>query len=190
MVGYVPTALSKKERDMKEIWKDIKDYEGLYQVSNLGRVRSVKRDKVMSLLTRQHGYKSVQLHGNGGNKRGFKTFSVHRLVAEAFVPNPDGKLEVNHINEDKTDNRAENLEWMSHKENSNHASRPERIGNAHRNNTRTSRPVEQLTLDGQHIATYPSISEAERQTRVPRGCIHATCNGVCHQSKGYKWRYV
>lgn len=175
---------------MNEVWKDVKGYEGLYQVSNLGRVKSIKRDLVMVPHKRQHGYLGVQLHGKGGHpKRNFKTFSVHRLVAEAFVPNPGNKPEVNHINEDKTDNRAENLEWATRVENCNHGTRNRRCGDANINNPKTSTPVKQYTLDGEYIATYPSIHEASRQTGAFIDNIWRACNGVYSQSKGYIWRY-
>lgn len=175
---------------MKEIWKDVKGYEGLYQVSNLGRVKSLIRNKVLSPLNRQHGYQAVQLHGKGGNARGFKSFSIHRLVAEAFIPNPENKPEVNHINEDKSDNRVENLEWMTHQENSAHATRGTRIGKANKNNPLTSSSVVQLTLDEKEIATYPSIHEAMRNTGIPIGCIWSACEGKTKQAHGYKWRYI
>lgn len=175
---------------MKEIWKDVKGYEGLYQVSNLGRVKSLIRNKVLSPLNRQHGYQAVQLHGKGGNARGFKSFSIHRIVAEAFVPNPENKPEVNHINEDKADNRAENLEWTTRVENCNHGTRNRRCGDANTNNPKTSSPVKQYTLDGEYIATYPSIHEAMRNTGIAIGCIWSACEGKTKQAHGYKWRYI
>lgn len=172
-----------------ELWKDIKGYEGRYQVSNMGNVRSLKTNIILSPINRQHGYKGVMLYGNGGHKRGFKTFSVHRLVAEAFVPNPLGKEEVNHINEDKTDNRAVNLEWMTHKENASHATRGERIGKANTNNPKRSVPVAQYTLDGEFVAEYPSIQEAHRKTGINTGSIWSVCEGKTRKSGGYKWTY-
>lgn len=176
---------------MKEVWKDIKGYEGLYQISNQGRVKSVKKDLIMSPCIRQHGYLAVQLFGRGGHpKRGFKTFSIHRLVAEAFIPNPESKTEVNHINEDKTDNRVENLEWATRVENCNHGTLRGRKSEWMTNNPKRSRPVAQLTLDGERIATYPSIHEAYRVTGVYPDNIWRACNGVYSQAKGYMWRYI
>ena len=142
---------------MEEIWKPVVGFESRYEVSNLGRIRSLphetlicrekgkpyylqKAGKEIIPQPRQHGYLSVWLYGNGGNNgRAGKQYSVHRIVAEAFVPNPNGYAEVNHINEDKTDNTACNLEWCSHIQNSNHGTRGERIGAWHRENNKRRR---------------------------------------------------
>ena len=125
---------------MEEIWKDIEGFEGLYQVSNLGRVRSLGRDivrrtrygtmapyhisgKVLKPLHSQGDYCYVHLFDKDGTSINHK---VHRLVAKAFVPNPNNLNEVNHIDEDKDNNRADNLEWCKHVDNCNHGTRNER----------------------------------------------------------------
>lgn len=113
-----------------EIWKPIKDWEFLYEVSNLGRVKSLERkvsakngakrtvkERILK-FNDSRGYLLVHLSKSQHNTKGYK---VHRLVAEAFIPNPQGKPCVNHINGIKTDNRVENLEWVTHLENSRHA---------------------------------------------------------------------
>lgn len=91
---------------MKELWKDIKEYEGIYQVSNLGRVKRVETDRVLKGSKNKKGYLRVDLYKNGSqsNKR------IHRLVAQAFIPNPENKSQVNHIDENKTNNVISNLE--------------------------------------------------------------------------------
>lgn len=142
---------------MEEIWKPVVGFETRYEVSNMGRIRSLPHETLIERKKgkpyilkkkgayvipqpRRHGYMAVWLYGNGGNNgRAGKQYSVHRIVAEAFIPNPNNYAEVNHINEDKTDNRACNLEWCSHVQNSNHGTRGERIGAWHRENNRRRR---------------------------------------------------
>ena len=115
---------------MEEIWKDIKGYEGLYQVSNLGRVKSLARtiykvdgttqtfkDKIRSATFNGRGYLQVGLSKEGS----YTTFKVHRLVANTFIPNPYNKTQVNHIDGNKDNNHRSNLEWCNHKYNMKHA---------------------------------------------------------------------
>lgn len=99
-----------------EIWKDVEGYEGLYQVSNEGRIKSIRKDKFLSVNFSGNGYGRVVLYNNG-----YKAFLVHRLVATAFLPRPEGCTEVNHKDLNKTDNRSENLEWTTASENTKHA---------------------------------------------------------------------
>lgn len=116
---------------MKEIWKDIKDYEGLYQVSNLARIKSsskeakpgkgngARAEQFIKIQTSDFGYHFVELRKNGERK----TCQLHRLIAQAFIPNTFNKREVNHISGNKVDNRIENLEWCTRSENMIHAHR-------------------------------------------------------------------
>lgn len=185
-----------------EIWKDIEGYEGLYQVSDMGNVRSFDRvieverngitmkqhrkGKVLRQLPRRHGYLAVFLYKSDGRRT---HESVHRLVASAFCERENEATEVNHKNEIKTDNRAENLEWITHKENTNYGTTQERRSAKIRNNERST-PIRQKTLDGELVKEYPSIGEAFRQTGYRQGNIHKCLKGTYSHAYGYKWEYV
>lgn len=168
---------------MKEVWKDIKDYEGLYQVSNWGRVKSLNYNRtgkaeVMIPRKTKKGYLLVQLSKNGKKK----TCSVHRLVAGAFLDNPEGKPEINHIDENKENNRVDNLEWIWHKDNCNHGTRNERM-------TKTkSKPILQLSLTGDLIKEWDSTQECGRNG-FSQGNVSECCNGKRKSHKGFIWKY-
>ena len=172
-----------------EVWKDIKDYEGLFQVSNWGRVKSLgngrtyKTSRIRKLYTNKYGYLQVQLCKDG--KR--KWFRVNRLVAIAFLENPEGKTEVNHIDEDKTNNRVDNLKWEWHKDNINHGTRNERVSKA-MTNGKLSKRVLQLSLDGKLIREWPSVSECGRNG-FNIGHVAACCRGEQKTHKGFRWMY-
>ena len=111
---------------MEEIWKDIEGYEGIYQVSNNGRVRSLLYNKIKMLKTQTYkrGYKYIALSKNGEKKK----YKIHRLVAQAFIPNPNNYPQINHKDEDKSNNYINNLEWCTPKYNNNFGTRNERAG--------------------------------------------------------------
>ena len=173
---------------MNEVWKDVVGYEGYYEVSNFGNVRSitrVKRGKQIKPLKRKHGYLAVQLWGKGGNKRGFKTFSIHRLVAESFIQNPNNYPEVNHIDEDKANNCVENLEWVTHKQNMNCGTIKERFKGrkSHR-----ARPIIQYDKQMNPIAEFESASDAGKKLQMNYHNIqNALYKG--HLSNGYYWKF-
>ena len=111
---------------MEEIWKDIKGYEGLYQVSNIGRVRSLKNDILKPFICKGDGHYYVGLYREGICKR----YAVHRLVADTFIPNPNNLLCVNHIDEVKTNNIVSNLEWCTYRYNNRYGTKPARTSNS------------------------------------------------------------
>lgn len=168
-----------------ETWKNIKGYEGLYQVSNMGRVKSLERkgrksERILKQAVTHDGYLRVGLYAGGKQK----TLKVHRLVCEAFHENPDNKPEVNHIDEDKTNNNAANLEWCTRRENVNHGSRNERTRKTE------SKSVGQYTLDGELIKIWPSTIEAQRQAGFDCGHISKVANGERKTHKGFVWKYI
>ena len=176
----------------KEIWKDIDGYEGLYQVSNMGRVRSLARtvchgrfhklqeEHLLHMELINSGYHQVVLSKNGK----LKAFRVHRLVAMAFVDGYKPGLVVNHKNEIKDDNRAENLEWATYKQNANHGTAIERRVDKY------STVVEQRSMNGTLIATYKNTVEAGKATDFRDRGICACCNGKNKTYRGFKWNYA
>ena len=133
---------------MEEIWKDIPGYEGLYQVSNFGNIKSLNwknmgKAKNMYLKPHCHGYLQIELFNNGVKK----TYMVHRLVAQSFIDNPGGYPFVNHKDENKTNNCAWNLEWCTAKYNSNYGTLPQRISERCKNDPRISKAVFQYKME-------------------------------------------
>lgn len=172
-----------------EIWKPISGLEDRYEVSTHGRIKSIRNNLIMKPIKRKHGYLGIQLHGFKDTNRGMKTFSIHRLVAEAFIPNPNNCEEVNHIDEDKTNNMVENLEWVTHMENSNRGTRAKRIGEANINNPLRSKVVAQYTKDGELIREFPSLSEVTRNYGYLNSNIIRSIR-VGGTAYGYVWKYV
>lgn len=168
-------------------WKRIAGYED-YEISDTGLVRSLKRGgtRVLSPGKLRAGYLMVQLCREGK----CKSMLVHRLVAEAFIPNPLGLETVNHKNELKTDNRVSNLEWMSVTDNCRYGTRDLRIALACRNRPDVSKEVIQLDQQGNVVNRFPSIHEAARRVGISDGNIHSACCGKRKTAGGYSWRYA
>lgn len=163
---------------MEEIWKDIKGFEGIYQVSNLGRVRNAKRLNILS-PSKYQGYLRVNL--STGKRGKYKTISIHRLVAMAFKDGYSEGLEVNHIDENPSNNHADNLEWITHAKNVIHATfTSRRMATLHK--TKRIRNVIQKDMFGNVIAKYDSIKEASKKSGVP----YMTIKNILH--RGVRWR--
>ena len=157
---------------VEEIWKDIPGYNGRYQASNLGRVRStdkivlkrngaseIYKGKVLRLFEATGGYMYVTI-AKEPNK--FHARRLHRVIAETFIPNPQNLPQINHINEDKKDNRVENLEWCTGKYNANYGHRIEKFALSMKNNSTLSKEVNQYDLNGSYLNTFSSAAEAAR----------------------------
>lgn len=119
-----------------------------------------------------------------------KNYYVHRLVAEAFISNPENKPQVNHLDEDKTNNHASNLEWCTNKENMNHNGLSKRIGEKNRGKVVNNKPVVQFTLEGVEVARYDSALDAHRKTGIDFSAIRKVVKGIYRQTGGFMWREV
>lgn len=166
-----------------EEWKDIIGYKGLYQISNLGRVKN-RNGKLLKGYTNNKGYQMVHLRTKETNK----LYSIHRLVATHFIPNPDNLPQVNHKDENKMNNSIKNLEWCDSKYNVNYGTGNKRRSKTKHNNTYNTKPVRCIELK----KTYPSVREAERKTGIDNSQISAVCNHKKNYKTagGYHWRYV
>lgn len=166
-----------------EIWKSISksEFSKYYEVSTKGNIRKIKNKKIISQHIR-NGYKAVCLY-NPENKNK-NTSNVHRLVALAFISNPDNKIFVNHKDGNKENNVLENLEWVSAKENSEHAL------NTGLHKGGKCRPVIQLSLEDIYISTFNSILEASKETGANNRKISEVCKGKSQSSGRFKWKYV
>ena len=165
---------------MKEIWKDIVGYEGVYQVSNFGRVKRVKTDRILKEFKNTDGYLLVHLYKNkvSSNQR------IHRLVAQAFIPNTENKPQVNHIDENKTNNVVSNLEWVTSKENINHGTRNERMSKTQ------SIPILAINLKTGKSQEFYGTRECARQLELQPSNISAVLKEILKQTGGYTFKYI
>ena len=173
---------------MKELWRDIKGYKGYYQVSNLGRIKSLERkcktskgertvpEKIKKLGNDKNKYKIITLYKQGTNK----TFKVHRLVAEAFIPNVNNLSQVNHKDENKSNNCLQNLEWCDASYNTNYGTRNEKVSN------KLKKPILQFDLDGNFIREWLSATDVGREVK---GRICNCLKGRYKTACGYIWKY-
>lgn len=173
---------------MEEIWKDIEGFEGLYQVSSFGRVKSfdsidkldrIRKGRVLKGIKDVKGYLLVNLYKNNI----VYTKKIHRLVAEAFIPNSENKPQVNHIDEDKTNNMISNLEWSTSKENINHGTRTDRMAKTQ------SIPIIATNLKTGKSTEFYGVSECARQLDLNRGNITSVLKGKRRQTGGYTFKY-
>lgn len=163
-----------------EQWRAIDGCKGYYDISDLGNVYSLRKAGLIKPFIDRYGYQKVVLFIDG--KAHYRT--VHRLVALAFIPNPEKKPAVNHLNEDKCDNRVENLEWSTFKENDNYGTRNKRMAL-----TKCKRPVTLTCPDGREIH-YQGVKEASRDTGIAHSQISKACKNNMKTKYGYVWRYT
>lgn len=189
---------------MQEIWKDIQGYEGLYQVSNLGNVKSLhfgkktgcrnwekSNSKILKSKLTTSGYYSVELYKPNSRKQ----FYIHRLVANTFIKNPYNKEEVNHIDGNKLNNHVENLEWVTKSENQLHAIKlglrtPCPMYNKKGRNNPRSKPLIQYDLNGNFLNFWYCAKEASDYLNVKPRQISSCAEGKSKTAYGYKWKYV
>ena len=170
-----------------EIWKDIKGYEGLYQVSNLGRVKNKRRNRLLKLRLERNGYLRVSLYKNSKVSCKF----VHRLVAQNFIPNPNNLEYVNHKDEDKSNNDASNLEWCTRRYNNSYGTRGKRISKTllekYKNNPLSHRhtPVRDLVTG----EVFNSVKEAAQRYGISTTHVQYVSQGK-RKSKKYKFEYI
>lgn len=165
---------------MNEIWKDVVGFEGLYQISNKGNVRSITRyKKILTPCIDKDGYRCVQLKHKGISKH----CRINRLVATAFIPNPKEKAIVNHIDMNRANDCVTNLEWCSAKENVEWSLKHGKYkGSNHKK-------VIQLNMNGEKLDRYESISEASRKTKIQISNISYCLSGKRKTAGGYLWKH-
>lgn len=173
--------------DMNEEWKDIPGFENKYQISNFGRVKTLnykrtKQPRIMNGITEIRGYSCIAFReGGAGSKQ--RHFMVHRLVAQAFIPNPDNKPFVNHKDGNRSNNKVDNLEWCTRAENEEH-----KIYTLGHCSGYCIPPKPVLCVETG--IKYRSISEAARQMGVRQGAISFALTAKYRTSCGYHWKYV
>lgn len=166
---------------MQEIWKDIPDYEGIYQISNFGKIRSCKNNKIRKQIKQRSGYMRIILTKNSKQR----ATSVHILVAKCFVKNQNGYRYVNHIDGDKTNNNADNLEWVTASQNMQHA-----FKNGLAKTHPWSVKVAQYSVDGKLIKTWNRMADITRFLNCHHSQISDCCRGKQNTCKGYIWKYA
>lgn len=187
---------------MQEIWKDIQGYEGLYQISNTGKVKSLGRfvyngsgmrwnaERILKCKDNGHGYLNVCL---ARDKDDHKYAYIHRLVATHFVENPSGLPQVNHKDENKSNNNAENLEWCDMQYNNTYGTKIQRgVANMDYASIakRRSVPVYQINLDGTIVRRHNGMSDAARKFGFKTSEISSCCKDKKHTHAGFRWMYA
>lgn len=166
---------------MEEIWCPIKGYEGVYEVSDKGRVKSLKygKERILKPIRNLNGYIQVKLRKNGDNKM----CCVHRLVAQTFIPNPDNLPEVNHKDENKENNSVQNLEWCDRKYNNNYGTRNQMVS------MKLSKPILQYTKSGELVREWKSATDVQRTLGYAYQHISNCCTGRYKSAYNFIWKF-
>ena len=180
---------------MKEIWRDIPGFEGLYQASNLGEIKSLEKEvwnahqmiarpeKILKPFSDKKGYLRVKLYKSGRNY----TKKIHRLIAQTFLSNPDNKPEVNHEDGNKSNNKVNNLSWATTEENIRHAYKNGLIKRKKGKDNQLSKRVCQYDLQGNFIKEWECISKAQKELKIKN--ISMVCCGKRNRAGMWLWRY-
>lgn len=180
---------------LNEEWKNIKGYENLYQVSNYGRIKSLKKHSIFN--NRTYPTKILKCHINTKKYLDIELcrcnkshrYRIHRLVAEHFIPNPENKPQVNHIDCDKSNNKTNNLEWCNNSENQQHAFKNGLNTRKKYGDSPRAKKVNQYNLNGDFIKTWDSIIRIKDECGYCDGFISQCCKGKYKQAYGYLWKY-
>lgn len=174
--------------DLQEIWKDINGFEGLYQISNLGRIKAlskksgflVRKEHILNPTIKENGYEQIDLQKNNEKTKKY----IHRLVAEAFIPNLNNYPCINHIDYNKRNNNVSNLGWCTYSQNNSY-SRCQIIGGLARRI-----PVVQYDKQGNVIKIWDCATTASKELNILNTNITACCKGRCKSAYGYIWKYL
>lgn len=181
-----------------EIWKQIQGFKPIYEVSNMGRVRSLERktncngglfqrkERILKNTIDRNGYHFVFLYPINGRKR---TIPVHRLVAMAFIPNPDNKPEIDHIDGNKSNNNPINLRWVTHQENCANPNTVKKLRQHIGENANHKKSICAYTLDGKLVGMWPTITMAAIETQTCRHSISYAANGKYKSANNLIWKY-
>lgn len=181
-----------------ESWKQIDGYKPIYQVSNLGRIRSLARatnahggvfhrkERLLKFSKSRLGYLLVYLYSEDGKKR---TIPVHQIVAKTFIPNPENKPEVDHKDGDKTNNIIDNLRWVTHKENCANPTTAKKQKVYIRERAKHKKAIAAYTLTGEFVGTWPTITMAANETKTCRHSISYAANGKYKSANNLIWKY-
>ena len=178
------------DTQMNEIWKDVTNYEGFYQISNRGNVKNIRTGKILINQISQYGYHYISMSAGGNVKK----YLVHRLVAIVFIQKDEKRKIINHKNGIRTDNRPENLEWCNHSENAIHAFsvlgvKGSATGKIGKQNPGAIRII-QMNLMGEKIKEWDCITDVERSLNISHQNIIKVCQNKRNKTGGFKWKYA